>query len=744
MFATSFASALKRLSIADLFAMFHLCFGASMCLSFNRILLYLLVLPWCLGSLLSADSDGDLIGDLMIVDYWNERINDRLPVTYNHLLQGGYFSMPSARMGCEGEIASGYAWVPPYNMWNVRCQLTNFLELSGSYRVFRGVPDQTLSARGFGDLSDKGANFKVALFSPEDSDYELPGLAFGMEDFLGTRAFKSMYVVLTKVWLDCNLEASLGYGGDRIRGVFGGIAWLPFRKSCHEYLRALSFAAEYDAIPYKDKHVELHPRGRVQKSPINFGLKYRLWDIFDFSAAYIRGDAFAFSGSASYNFGYMRGFLPKIDDPLPYTAPVVMEPLGPDRTENTLVQDLLYAFEEQGFDLLETWDYKDEHGNRVLRLRLINNIYRLECNVRTRITHVLANLVPVDYDAVEVVMEAEGFPIQEYTFWTTYLHEYRDKQIGFYELKVLSPMDEVTFPALDGSNLLFKDHRDWMNFEVKPRTRTFFGSSTGKFKYCLGISTLLNGYVWGDVYYNISAGYTLFQDIRHMSTTDILNPSQLIQVHTDLLRYYKQPGVTIDQMYLQKNWALGCGWYGKASLGYFEEAYAGLGSELLYYPVNGRWAAGIEGAVIKKRTIKGLGFTDKIRKLDGFQLTHRKFLGSQFFLNFYYELREASLDFKMALGKFLANDYGVRWELSRFFPSGLRITMWYTITNGHDHINGNTYYDKGVMLSMPFDIFYTHSDRSLWNYGMSAWLRDVGYASSTGESLYELISDQRE
>lgn len=717
-----------------------------MWLAIQRFFVCAALFSWCLLSPLFSDCDSGegLLADLMIVDYWNSRINDRLPVTYNHLLQGGYFAMPSARMGCEGEIASGYAWVPPYNMWNLRCQLTSFLEVTGSYRVFRGVEDPILSARGFGDLSDKGANFKLAVFSPEDSDYALPGLAFGMEDFLGTRSFKSMYVVLTQVWIDWNLEATLGYGAQRIRGFFGGISWMPFRKCEWEYLRALSFAAEYDAIPYRSKRVELHPKGHVKKSPINFGLKYRLWDLFDFSAAYIRGDAYAFTVSAQHNFGYMTGFLPKIDDPLPYTAPVVTEPIGPNRTENALVQDLLYTFEEQGFDLLEAWDYFDDCTNRILRIRLINNVYRVECDVRTRITQVLANLVPVDYDSVEIVMEAEGFPIQEYTFQVPYLHDYRDRQMGFYELKVLSPMDEVTFPCLDGAALLFKNQRDLWNFELKPRTRTFFGSSTGKFKYCLGISSILNGYVWGDVYYNISAGYTLFEDIRHMSTTDILNPSQLIQVHTDILRYYKQPGVTIDQMYLQKNWALGHAWFAKASLGYFEEAYAGAAGEFLYYPVHGRWAAGIEGAVLKKRTIKGLGFTDKIRKLDGYRLTHKYFLGSQFFLNFYYELKEANLDFKMALGKFLANDYGVRWELSRYFPSGLRITLWYTMTNGHDHINGHTYYDKGVMFSMPFDIFYTHSDRSLWRYGMSAWLRDVGYTSYTGDPLYELISDQRD
>jgi hypothetical protein len=48
------------------------------------------------------------------------------------------------------------------------------------------------------------------------------------------------------------------------------------------------------------------------------------------------------------------------------------------------------------------------------------------------------------------------------------------------------------------------------------------------------------------------------------------------------------------------------------------------------------------------------------------------------------------------------------------------------------------------MFSIPFDIFYTYSERTRWNYGMSAWLRDVGVQSMSGLHLYELINDQRQ
>ena len=693
---------------------------------------------------LAADSQENLMNDLLIVDYWNQRINDRLPVTYNHLLQGGYFAMPSARMGEEGEIGVGYSSVPPYRNYNLRCQILKRLELTGSYRIFRGIDDPVLSPLGFGDFSDKGANFKFALFLPEDSDYKLPGLAFGFEDFLGTRSFRSKYLVLTKVFINKNLEVSLGYGIERIRGFFGGINYMPFRKTPWKYLQQLSLTAEYDATPYRSKKREPHPEGRVKKSPINFGIKYRLWNCLDFSLSYIRGDALAFSASAYYNWGNTTGLLPKIDDALPYRSPVNTEPLGFRRPEEALVADLIFAFEQQGFDIWDIYLSYNECNQKVLRIKTLNDTYRLEREVRCQLNHILAALTPSDIEEVIVVIDSEGFPIQEYHYNMGLVRQFAAKEIGTHELRILTPLTEVTLPNPYTSVHLFGCKRECVNFELSPKVHTLFGSSNGKFKYTLGIHAAFNGYLWNEVYYNILLGYTFATNISKFKDFDRLNPSQLINVRTDAISYYKQKGLTLDQAYLQKNWNLGRGWYGKISGGYFEEEFGGGAAECLYYPLGSAWAIGIEGAVLKKRNYTGLGFTNKIRKLSGFFPTYQKFTGSQYFLNIYYDLACARLDFKIAAGKFLANDWGVRNEISHYFPSGLRLTLWYTFTNGRDKINGQTYYDKGISFSMPFDVFYTCSERTRWNYGMSAWLRDVGVQGLTGLQLYELINDQRQ
>lgn len=714
-----------------------------------KFLTVILPIIFCLAPLYSIeffcdDPQARLMNDLLIADFWSKKQCEEFPVTYNNFLYGGLINMPSARMGTEGELGFGYTHVHPYTSWNLRCQLTDRLEISGNYRVFVGVDDPILTPLGFGDMSDKGANFKFALLRPEDSRYALPGIAIGFDDIMGTRNFKAQYVVLTHVFLKQNLEVTLGYGGGRFHKWFGGFNWMPFRQSCYNYLKGITFTAEYDATPYKDPEIEKHPKGRKSKSPINVGLKYRLWDHLDFGLSYVRGRHLAVTGSASYNFGLTEGFLPKIDDCLPYTAPLNTEPLGPDRPEHVLVQDLIYPFCEQGFTILDVWLCCNDYEEKVLRLNVVNNKYSQEASVRVRLNHLLAALIPHDIDRVIIVMESDGFPIQEYHFAMEFVRDFGNKLMGQHELKVLSPLTEVDFPDACCDALLFTRPRGWCNMTFLPKTHTFFGSSKGKFKYSLGVNVLFNGYVWYDTYYSLRLGYTLWNVIESSRSVDRLNPSQLPNVRTDIIKYYQQKGMTLDEFYLQKNWNLGRGFYSKVAAGYFEEEYGGVATELLYYPVNCDWAIGIEGALLRKRTYRGLGFTREIRQLHGFQPFHKKFTPCQYFLNLYYDCKPCQLDLHIKAGKFLANDYGIRYEISRYFPSGMRVTIWYTYTNGHDKINGQTYYDKGIWISMPLDMFMTSSCRQRWGYGMSAWLRDVGVVGCTGRDLYEMINSQRQ
>jgi len=699
--------------------------------------------------LLAADlsaSEGDycdLMNDLMVVEWINRQLNYRFPATYNNTLQGGYVNMPSALMGQEGEIGLGYSKVPPYKNWNLRVQLYENLELTANYRVFSGILDPVFGHMGFGEFSDKGANLKLSLIRPEDSDYVLPGIAVGWDDFIGTQGFESQYVVLTQVIPRLNTEFSLGYGSGRIKQWFGGINWFPLGHLRDSALRNIAVTAEYDAIDYKNPEREPHPDGRSFTSRFNYGVKYRMWDSIDFMASYVRGEEFSFAVSGYYNLGYTDGFLPKINDPLPYTAPKNFQEIGILRPEQVLAQDFFYAFKEQGFQLLGAWLVLDDCGRRVLRLKVYNCRYLFQRQVRCRLNHLVSNLSPENVDKVVVVLEEEGCPIQEYHYHQAFLRMYAQSYIGDAELDLISPISNVTRFDRQATQTIFENQRDLFCFELFPKVHTFFGSTTGKFKYALGLSAGLSGYLPGDLYYSFRLGWIGITKLTDLMGVDRLNPSQLINVHTDIVCYYQNKGLTVDQMYLQKTGNLSNGWFTRASVGHFAQNYGGIAGEILYYPVNSPFAVGFEAALLKKRNVTGIGFSEDIRKFVGFIPTFVKFTGYQYFVDLYYDDPDWQLGLKMSIGKFLARDTGIRYEFTRYFANGVQFIGWYTRTNGHDIVNGSTYYDKGVGISMPLDFFYTYSCRARWNYGMSAWLRDVGYRGPTGRRLYQMIHDQR-
>ena len=385
-------------------------------------------------------------------------------------------------------------------------------------------------------------------------------------------------------------------------------------------------------------------------------MKYRIFNYLDFSSSYIRGEKFSFAVSAFYNFGYTPGLQCKRDDPLIYKPPKNGEPVGPLCPDDPLVQQVLGPFEEQCFQLDEAWLSEDCKGRQTLRLSITNPRYRYESDVRDRLNNLLAYTIPPEISNVIVVVDTQGFPAQEYHFSMDYVRLFKARQIGTYELHLLSPLEDVTFedPCYDAQ--IYYRKLDLWNYDITPKYISFFGSSKGKYKYAVGVNLHLYGYLWNDIYYSLLLGYDFYKNLYNLKDTDKLNPSQLINVRTDIVNYLKQDGVTVDEAYLQKNWNMGKGWFSRVSLGIFEIEYGGFATEFLWYPSQSCWAFGIEGAVLGKRTYSGLGFTDKIRKLHGYHPTYQKFLGSQGFFNTYYHFNTIDMDIEINAGKFLAND----------------------------------------------------------------------------------------
>jgi hypothetical protein len=550
---------------------------------------------------------------------------------------------------------------------------------------------------------------------------------------MGTQRFHSQYITLTKQWLKWDLETTLGWGRKRIKGFFGGMAWTPWRKTDLPFLKDLTLMAEYDAIDYEN-HSPEHPLGRDVKSRINAGLTYVLGDRLQLSVSSLRGKHLGASGSLRYPFGTSEGFFKKSENPPIYRSPIDTEPLGVTRPSKEFAQELAYSLGMQGLDLYRVF-LTDKN---TVWIKIINNMYWQEFEVRERLERVLAAIVPSNITTIDVVIEADGIPAQSYHFRTEDLFKYREGVIGNFEMMTLSPMIEPVARPEESERLFRRTKAIW-TVTLRPRLISFFGSSYGKFKYNVALIATPEGYLFDDVYYQLQFSYQIKSSMYNLNDMDRINPSQLINVRTDTIRYYQTNTVAMEIAYLQKGWSWGKGFYGRVACGYFEPAYGGVSTEFLYYPVGSNWAIGIEEATVMKRRYQGLGFTRYIRQLKHFTPHYEHFIGVQYFFDLYYTFTPLDIDFKIMAGQFLAKDRGARFEITRWFPSGLQMSLWYTITNGHDHVNGHTYYDKGFAFALPLDFFLRQSSLNYIGYGMSAWLRDVGAFADSGRRLYPTL-----
>lgn len=663
--------------------------------------------------------ENPLFHDLELIGEIHKEVSDRLPFIYNYSTLGGYFHTPSARMDTTGNLAANIIATSSFQIYGVGFQFFDRIQISASYHIYKGTKKQN---------TDRIANIKLGLITEQDDFTYLPTLAVGVDDFIGIGGVNSPYIVMSKQFLPLNLECSFGWGRKRLQGIFAGISWSPFRKSEKGFLKNLSLIAEYDSS--KGESYSL-------KRKINTGLVFSAGDYFQFSIALLREKKVAISGCLQFPLGLNRKTKPQ--DPCLYASPVNTEPLGCIRNEQDFSQEMAYALKQQGLDLYRAALQYNAFGDKQLYLKIINTRYREECEVRERIQCVLAALTPSDIKSILLVVEESGVNCQAYCFDRELLQFWYHNQISDSTYHALVPLQEVPeCKSCYEEAIIFQRHKPVGTLVIRPRMLTFFGTSNGKFKYNIGAIVSPEGYIKDQLYYKIQLGYSIASSMQKIIQHQ-KNPSYLPIVRSDTLSYLRPNRLSLEEAYLQKTWNLGYGWFLRTATGYFEIAYAGIAAECLLYPVNSNWAIGLECATTYKRRYQGIAFTSHVKQLKKTGYVEIPFTGMQYFLDIYYDCKPLHVDLQVSIGRFLAKDKGVRIELGRYFPSGLRFSLWMTITNGHDRVNGRVYYDKGFCFVLPLDLFFPRSSRNYLGFSMSAYLRDVGARAKTGTSLYDTL-----
>ena len=655
--------------------------------------------------------------------------------------QSGLVHMPDARIAEEGTLSIGTSNIDPYfTIWSSLTVLPR-LEVSARFTKIDQVPGGAPGST-FGDYRDKSFDAKLLLL--KESHY-LPALSIGTQDFTGTRLFNAKFLTLSKNFGD--VDVTLGYGADRIDGAFGGIRYRP---SWH---KNLGFVAEYDANNYKNDYRATDSGADQRKGGATYAIEYK-YGWLGAQLSYQGGDV----GANLYvSIPLMqREYVPKIDEPAPYTTstrqPTLQEAQGDAR--NT--QEIARALERQGFK-----NVRLRLDGTALEASLTHPRISLIGRAVGRAARTLVLLGPADIETLRITYTQNDLPLLTYHFTDAKrLHSYfvglipQEKLDEYVEIQYASPeyaerfrdktalmvLDETdkkaptqTYYGDEGHIVSIRQEDPFLSgFRLIPfNVRLYFIDPSGDASYDTFSTLAYQKYFGSGLFLNGAARLTLFENVSDVTRPSV---SVLPHVRTDIALYKQEESrLKLNGLLLNKYSQLAERVYGRFSAGYYEEMFGGAGGQVLYLPRRGNWAADLTADWLRQRAPeKDFGFRD--------------YSVATALLALHYRIPEYGITATARAGRFLAKDEGVRFELKRRFHSGIEAGIWFTRTNENDLTQPNRpkeqFLDRGLFISIPLATMLTKDTQERASLAIVEATRDVGQMVESPGDLYRLFEQR--
>lgn len=648
----------------------------------------------------------------------------------------GLIAMPDARVDAEPALRAGLSHAAPYTtLWSSLAALP-WLEVNGRLTRIAGVPGFPGSGyeASYGAYKDKTLDAKLRL---ADETEHLPALSLGVQDFLGTGIFRARYLAASKRVGE--LDLTLGVGDGRIDGVFAGLRHSPAA------LPKLSWALEYDATdPTRDHGAAQTGVDRRDKG-VNLALEYR-HGAFAMQLARAQG-GWAVNAHARIPLEH-DGFVAKHAEPEPYTR---VEP-RPDAAQWAADpehrQRLARTLWQQEFRDLRI-DYRDD----VLRIALTSIRVSHMSRAVGRAARVALALAPLQTREIVITYTLRDQALASYTFVDLKrLDDYfaglvtRRQLAATVRIEHAAPLapepddarehlldalaEHRVAPRLaqDGGDLVALAAGDGFHrqLHVAPKLSLFVNDPSGAFRYDAHLLASQRRRVGRGQYLDGALRLTLSEDISQVTTR---SNSRLPHVRSDVAEYKRGARLKLERLTYSHYWHPARRHYARASVGLYEEMFAGAGGQWLYLPERGDWAADVAVDAVRQRDTAGTGLRDyaTVSALAGL----------------HYRLPRHGLETTLRAGRFLARDLGARLEVRRRFRSGIELGGWYTVTDGNDITSpgapGAPYRDKGLFLSIPMELVLPRDTQSVAHYALAPWTRDVGQMVASPGDLRALL-----
>ena len=659
----------------------------------------------------------------------------------------GLLQTPSARMADEGELSLTASHTSPYSRYTVALQPLPWLE--GAFRYVsvanRRYGPESLS--GSQNYKDKSIDVKVRLL--QETRW-WPDIALGARDVGGTGLFASEYLVASKRFgpLDTSLGLATGYIGNRggignpLRmfddrfqtrprpnatagelnahamfrgpvGIFGGVAyqtpWEP-----------LQIKLEYDGNDYRHEPQQNHQR---QRSPLNIGASVAANENLHFHLGWERGNEAMFGVTLRGNLAKARP-TPKPFDPPPVALMEGQTGIEDDEEIPSKVDwPALSSQLEADAGLRVSRIYR--HGPELIvsgeQRRFLEPMKGFG-----RAGRILDHNLPADIRWLTVQNTRLGIPVIESSVERSALRAYQ--QHRFPAGSHVQPLKvDMSAPTNAYRHLVFEAPARRFGGAFDLGYRQTLGGPDGFVLFQLAglynanLRFTPNLWLSGSLSYNLYNNYDRF---RYDA------PSRLPRVRTDVRRYLTDSDLTLPSLQLTATRQLGPDLYAMTYTGLFESMYGGVGAEVLYRPFQRRWAVGADLNSVRQR-----GFEQKFSFRDNSTVTGHASL--------YYMWGDTQKVLStLSAGRYLAKDWGATLSVGRVFDNGTSMGAYATRTDVSSRDFGEGSFDKGIYLSVPFDLLLPRSTRARANLMWNPLYRDGGARLSRNYSLYQMTSER--
>ncbi|GAA6201279.1 YjbH domain-containing protein [Aquicoccus sp. SU-CL01552] len=657
---------------------------------------------------------------------------------YNTYGYPGLIDMPSAVSRPDAELAITSSHFQNQTRNTLTFQITP--RLSGSFRYaqlydIRPNPGGAVAPYRF----DRSFSLHYRLMDEEGWQ---PAVAVGLNDFLGTGLYSSEYVVATKTLAPgLRLTGGMGWGrlathggfqnplsiiGDSFKNrpprtsgmggevewsnwfrgdaaLFGGVEW--------QATDNLSFALEYSSDAYPNEDGSAFNR----RSPVNFGVAYRFNPSITLGVNYLYGSELGFQLTLATNpkhpggvAGYDRGAMPVLPRKNAAQLGWSVESVGLPTVEARVAQVLA----NNGLRL---------HGIRAegdtLRVEVENERFANSAQVIGRTARALTNAVPAGVESFTIVPVENGLAGAAVTLRRTDLEElefdYDNSWRSYARAQIVSdagPLNPVAgrYPRFEWD---LKPYLSPSLFDPDSPLRADLGAElSAVFQPAQGL---------------VFKGSLRKKVIGNLDASTRASTSVLPHVRSDFNIYEREGDPAVTELVGAYYFKPGANLYGRVTAGYLEPMYGGISTELLWQPLDSRFALGAELNYVRQRDFDQMfGFRD--------------YDVATGHVSAYWDFGNGFTT-QVDVGRYLAKDWGTTFSIDREFRNGWRIGVFATLTDVSFDDFGEGSFDKGLRLTIPINFISGQPTTEQYSTVIRPVTRDGGARLNVSGRLYETV-----